>query len=66
MDYVFVLEPPMRRLPSPGGPRPNTIPKSPFMALKSRVRVEHIPSQADKEKEELEEMKKYYFILEGN
>jgi hypothetical protein len=52
----------MRRLPSPGGPRPNTIPKSPYMTLKSRVRVEHIPSQADKDKEELEEMKKYFLF----
>jgi hypothetical protein len=56
----------MRRHPSPGGPRPNTIPKSPYMTLKSRVRVEHIPSQVDKDKAELEEMKKYFFICKQN
>ncbi|XP_065334051.1 targeting protein for Xklp2 homolog [Cloeon dipterum] len=55
---------PLNKKPQPKKPhsplvaKPNTIPKSPFLTSKTRVRNEHIPSHADKEEAELEEIKK--------
>ncbi|XP_059476839.1 targeting protein for Xklp2-like [Neocloeon triangulifer] len=50
-------KPQPRKPPSPASQKGNTIPKSPYLACKTRVRNEYIPSQVDKEKAELEEIK---------
>ncbi|KAF4519078.1 hypothetical protein B566_EDAN001670 [Ephemera danica] len=47
---------------APVGPRPNTIPKSPFLTTKMRQNnryVEPVPTQAEREQKELEEIKKH-------